>query len=36
MGEQTLSLHLEHYLGISVCIPHNVDEMALQVRALVE
>ncbi|WP_277964195.1 DUF3630 family protein [Pseudomonas sp. RIT-To-2] len=36
VGEQTLTLHLEHYLGISVCVPDNADEIARQVRALVE
>ncbi|MBA6119281.1 MULTISPECIES: hypothetical protein [Pseudomonas] len=36
VGEQTLTLHLEHYLGISVCVPDNSDEMAQRVRALVE
>ncbi len=36
VGEQTLTLHLEHYLGISVCVFENANEMAQQVRALVE
>jgi hypothetical protein len=36
VDEQTLTLHLEHYLGISVCVPDNADEMAQRVRALVE
>ncbi|QXH37547.1 DUF3630 family protein [Pseudomonas muyukensis] len=34
VGEQTLTLHLEHYLGISVFVPDNADEMAQRVRAL--
>jgi len=36
VGEQTLTLHLEHYLGISVCVPDNANEMVERVRALVE
>lgn len=36
VGEQTLTLHLEHYLGISVCVPDNANEMAQKVCALVE
>lgn len=36
VGEQTLTLHLEHYLGISVCVPDNANEMTQKVRALVE
>ncbi|UFH50502.1 DUF3630 family protein [Pseudomonas sp. KNUC1026] len=35
VGEQLLTLHLEHYLGISVCIPDNADEMVQQVRTLI-
>lgn len=34
VGKQTLTLHLEHYLGISVLVPHNADETAQRVRAL--
>ncbi|NVZ50120.1 DUF3630 family protein [Pseudomonas sp. B6002] len=35
-GEQMLTLHLEHYLGILVDVPDNADEMAQRVRALFE
>ncbi|MFD2644275.1 DUF3630 family protein [Pseudomonas japonica] len=34
VGEQTLTLHLEHYLGISVLIPDNADETAQRVHML--
>lgn len=35
VGEQTLTLHLEHYLGISISVPDHANEMAQRVRALV-
>lgn len=35
-GEQRLTLHLDLFLGISVCVPDNADEMAQRVRALFE
>ncbi|PVZ42459.1 DUF3630 family protein [Pseudomonas sp. CC120222-01a] len=34
VGEQTLTLHLEHYLGISVFVPDNSDETAQRVCML--
>lgn len=34
VGDQILTLHLEQYWGISVLIPESTDEMAHQVRAL--
>ncbi len=35
-GEHTLTLHLEHYLGISVFVSDNSDEIVQRVRALFE
>lgn len=34
--EQVLTLHLEHYLGISVLVPDNAKELTQQVRKLLE
>lgn len=33
---QTLTLHLEHYLGISVIVPDNANVTAQRVRALLK
>ena len=32
----TLTVHLAHYLGISVVVPHNADEIAQSVLALLK
>lgn len=34
VDEHTLTLHLEHYLGISVVIPDSADDIARRVCAL--
>ncbi|WDY55844.1 DUF3630 family protein [Pseudomonas sp. PSKL.D1] len=34
VDEQVLTLHLEHYLGISVVVPDGADVIAQRVRAL--
>lgn len=36
VDEQTLTLHLEHYLGISVVVPDSADVTAQRVRALLK
>ena len=36
VGEQVITLHLEHYLGISVCVPDSATETAQQIRALLK
>jgi hypothetical protein len=36
VDEHTLTLHLEHYLGISVVIPDGADEIARRVCALLK
>lgn len=36
VGERTLTLHLEHYLGISVVIPDSADDIARRVCALLK
>jgi hypothetical protein len=36
VGEHALTLHLEHYLGISISVPDHANEMVQRVRALVK
>ena len=36
VGEHTLTLHLEHYLGISVVIPDSADDIARRVYTLLK
>ncbi|MDR6580080.1 MULTISPECIES: DUF3630 family protein [Pseudomonas] len=36
VDEHTLTLHLEHYLGISVVIPDGADDIAQRVCALLK
>ncbi|MNP44365.1 hypothetical protein D3C76_1382270 [compost metagenome] len=36
VDERTLTVHLEHYLGISVVIPDNADKIAKSVLALLK
>ncbi|MBB1604929.1 MULTISPECIES: DUF3630 family protein [unclassified Pseudomonas] len=36
VGEQILTLHLEHYLGISMLIPDSAHETAQRVRTLLK